>query len=74
MCHSTEVPRIRSGLSELLVEGEQRLLLIRPGVAVCGGPAGDPRHVPPPPVGQSRATDPVAAVLVQTGQTLLLSV
>ena len=71
------MPRIRSGLSHLLVEGEQRLLLVRPRVAVCGGPAGDTRHVLHPPVGrvagQSRATDPVAAVLVQTGQTLLLS-
>ena len=40
----------------------------------CGGPAGDTRHVPHPPVGrvagQTRAPNPVAAVLVQTGQTL----
>ena len=67
---------VHAGLGELLVEREQRLFLVRPGVAVCGGPAGDPRHVPHPPVGrvagQTRAPNPVAAVLVQTGQTLLL--
>ena len=68
---------VHAGLGELLVEGEQRLLLVRPRVSVCGGPAGDTRHVPHPPVGrvarQTRAPNPVAAVLVQTGQTLLLS-
>ena len=65
---------VHAGLGELLVEGEQRLLLVRPRVSVCGGPAGDTRHVPHPPVGrvagQTRAPNPVAAVLVQTGQTL----
>ena len=35
---------VHAGLGQLLVEGEQRLLLVRPRGAVCGGP-GDTRRL-----------------------------
>ena len=37
--------RFQSCFSQLLVESEQRPLLVRPRVSVCGGPAGDTRLV-----------------------------
>ena len=43
-CEGLARHEVHAGLGELLVEGEQRLLLVRPRGAVCGGP-GDTRRL-----------------------------
>ena len=43
-CEGLARHEVHAGLGQLLVEGEQRLLLVRPRGAVCGGP-GDTRRL-----------------------------